>query len=296
MRSVDFPDLVDSAAVVEALDTDAAASASLVGAADSVPDTGASNEFYLSGGQDAGFGRTYEGQNNPGRQVLELEPADDANRDLVRFRFQEGSQPSTVRLTVGLQLPTGFVEQEVHDELSMDPDDPRYLPRILEEESGLVRAIDLYSRSRATHWPRATFTPLRLQGGQAPPLAAWEAAISALETEDAVDLMIAGLQGFEDENLDGVAVQQAMLGHARAQADNAKPRIVLGSVSPEAEGVEDMLAHAEQVRARRFVLVAPSGAEGAVAGLLGHLQYFQSPTFKTIAQPGVELTRSARAS
>jgi hypothetical protein len=37
------------------------------------------------------------------------------------------------------------------------------------------------------------------------------------------------------------------------------------------------------------VLVSPAGAEGALAGLLGHLEYFQSPTFKTVAMPGVPL-------
>src|SRR5262249_48649772 len=44
-----------------------------------------------------------------------------------------------------------------------------------------------------------------------------------------------------------------------------------------------------QVGDRRFVLCAPSGAEGAVAGLLGHLEFFQSPTFKTVVDPGVPL-------
>ena len=104
--------------------------------------------------------------------------------------------------------------------------------------------------------------------------------------------MLAGLQGWSDENLDGVQVQQAMLGHARAQTLDAKPRIVLGSVPPDAsDDVDAIIDHAGQVAGQRFVLVTPSGAEGAMAGLLGHLTYFFSPTFKTVAQPGVELER-----
>lgn len=125
-----------------------------------------------------------------------------------------------------------------------------------------------------------------------PAIAAWQAAIDALAGEDAVDLMIAGLQEWNDENLNGTAVQQAMIGHALAQTDNAKPRIVLGSAPPSANrDVEALIAHRDEVTDRRFVLVTPSGSEGALAGLLGHIEYFQSPTFKTIAQPGVDLVR-----
>jgi hypothetical protein len=36
----------------------------------------------------------------------------------------------------------------------------------------------------------------------------------------------------------------------------------------------------------RFVLVAPHGVVGAIAGRIGSLRYFQSPTFKTISGLG----------
>jgi hypothetical protein len=39
------------------------------------------------------------------------------------------------------------------------------------------------------------------------------------------------------------------------------------------------------VRSDYFVLVAPARLEDAVAGLLGRQDYFQSPTFKTVAAP-----------
>jgi hypothetical protein len=39
------------------------------------------------------------------------------------------------------------------------------------------------------------------------------------------------------------------------------------------------------VRSDHFVLVAPARMEGAFAGLLGRQDYFESPTFKTIASP-----------
>ena len=46
-----------------------------------------------------------------------------------------------------------------------------------------------------------------------------------------------------------------------------------------------MLDHANDVRSDHFVLTAPTGMEGAMAGLLGLQDYFQSPTFKTVAAP-----------
>jgi hypothetical protein len=85
-------------------------------------------------------------------------------------------------------------------------------------------------------------------------------------------------------------VQQALVAHSRTQADNARPRIALLSIQPSLNAdINGIVEHAGQVADRRSVLVAPTGAEGALAGLLGHLEYFQSPTFKTIALPGVPL-------
>ncbi len=290
VRTEDYADLTSGTDIAAALDGDAALTATLEGDGQLLPDIGGDNVFYLAGGSDAGDARRYEGQNNPGSDILEIRAAEGADAALIRLRMRDGSESNTVRLTVSLALDTGVEEQEDHDGLSMDPDNPRYLPTVLETESALVRAVDLYGRERASHWPVATFAPRPLAGGTAPAVAAWQAAIDALAQEDAVDMVLAGLQSWQDENLDGVDVQQRLLGHSRAQADNARPRIVLGSVPPSAnDDVGAILDHVGQVSDRRFVLVTPAGGEGSFAGLLGHLEYFQSPTFKTIAQPGVPL-------
>jgi hypothetical protein len=290
VRTADYEDLPNAAAIAAAINEDASINAALVGNGNLSPDVGAVNAFYLTGGQDAGFARRYEGQNNPGSDILELRAAEGTDAGRIRLRMQDGTEPNTVRLTVGLQLDTGFAEQEVFDNLSMDPDNPRYLPTVLEEGSGFLRAVDLYTRARTTHWPTATFSPRALRNGTAPAMSGWQSAIDALAQEDAVDMVLAGLQEWKDENLSHIQVQQSLLGHSRSQADNAKPRIALGSISPvENDDIGAIIDHAGQVADRRFVLVAPAGAEGAMAGLLGHLEYFQSPTFKTIAQPGVPL-------
>lgn len=290
VRTVDYADHLDATALTAALDSDAALNAQLLGPGTSLPDTTDANTGYLSGGRDPGFARRYAGQNNPGSEILEIRAVEGVEAARLRIRVQDGSEPSTVRLSVGLQLDTGFEEQEVHDALSMDPDDPRYLPTYLENHSALIRAIDLYTRARSTHWPAATVSPKPFRDGAAPPISDWQAAIDRLASEDSVDLVLAGLQDWKDTNLNGITVQQALVAHARVQADNAKPRIALLSIRPaENADIPAIIDHAGQVTDRRAVLVAPAGGEGAVAGLLGHLEYFQSPTFKTIGVPGVPL-------
>jgi hypothetical protein len=82
-----------------------------------------------------------------------------------------------------------------------------------------------------------------------------------------------------------------LLAHAISMADRAAPRIAFGSISPaeqaSADTLTDIRDHAGQVRDRRFVLVAPSGAEGAVAGLVGQLDIQDSPTFKPVQLLGI---------
>jgi len=288
----DYEDLANAQAAIDAFNEGTIVTAELLGDAAVLPDTvPISAAVSLRGGRDAGRAAAYDGENNPGATVLVLVPAEGTDATITRVRMARGSQTGTVRLLTGVDAGAGFVQREEFDNLTMDPDDLRYLPRVL-QDSTLVRAIDLYERSRGTHFPAATRLPSPLIGGAAPNLAAYQAAIDALEAEEAVDLLLAGFQGWRDSNLDGLAVQRHMVGHARSQADAAHPRIALGSIRPNAEGdVGAIVDHSSQLADRRFVLVAPSGAEGALAGLLGHLEFFQSPTFKTIASPGVTVPR-----
>ncbi|HMV69301.1 MAG TPA: phage tail sheath C-terminal domain-containing protein, partial [Myxococcota bacterium] len=258
-----------------------------------LPDLGAT---YLVNGRDAGLARDYAGRNNPAPSVvLTLIPAPDSDGPTTRFQVRTGTAANTVRIQAGQELGGVFTQREDWDNLTMDPDDPGYLPDVL-RGSALLRAVDAYTRSRSTTFPRETLVPAPFANGRMPQLAAFTDALDLLESEDAVDLVLGGLQGWKDAAFNGLAFQQAMLAHSITQADAARPRIALGSVSPgENLDVRGILDHARQVGNRRFVLVTPAGAEGAVAGLLGHLEYFQSPTFKTIAAPGVPLVRYSEA-
>lgn len=290
-RTTDYADLGSAQGIVDAVNADPDVTAALLGAANALPEASTANAAFLLGGRDAGARRRYRGRDNTA-DILELLPAPGVDSTLVRLRVEDGGLPNTVRLRVGLETDGALQPREVHEDLSLDPDSPRFLPSVLAVESAQVRAVALHPTADqgVTRWPTATFAPRVFAGGRMPGIGAWQAAIDALGNEDSVDLLLAGLQDWQDDNLSGIMVQQALLGHARAQADNAKPRIAIGSVRPAANKDTDaLIAHRDEVSDRRFVLVAPAGTEGAMAGLLGHIEYFVSPTFKTVAQPGAPL-------
>jgi hypothetical protein len=70
-------------------------------------------------------------------------------------------------------------------------------------------------------------------------------------------------------------------------ADDGAPRIAFGSITgSEAEDLDMIKDHASAVRNRRFVLVAPPGAAGLVAGSIGRLPSHHSPTFKPLPLHG----------
>jgi len=299
VRTTSYADLASASDIVAALNGDGAVKATLVGVGTALPDPATANpanSFYLTGGRDAGLSRSYVGKNNPDHAIVDFIPAPNSSGSDARFRVSAGTAPNTVRVTAGVDRGAGFQLQETFDDVVLDPDSDRFLPAVLQGESKLLRAVGHIERTRATHLARETPGPTPLVGGTMPTLDAFQSAIDALADEESVDLLLAGLQGWADPSLDGLAVQRALLAHARTQADAAHPRIVLGSIRPsENNDVRAIVDHASQVADRRFVLVAPFGAEGAVAGLLGHLDYFQSPTFKTVADAGVPLVPYADA-
>lgn len=284
-------DLTSAQAIIDALTTSGELQASLASGANASQLPGLDNDFHLHGGRSAGRALPLKGQQNDQDDVVVLVPAPDADAARLRVRVVNGSRQGTVRLIAGIETEAGFEAREQWDNLTMDPDSPGYMPGAL-EGSALLRAIDRFKPSGAVTWPAALSDAKPFAFGAAPSTAAYKDAIDALDGEEAVDMLLAGLQGWADDNLDHLAVQKHMLGHARAQADKARPRIAIGSLATDAgSDVKLALAHAAEVGDRRFVLCSPPGSEGAIAGLLGHLEYFQSPTFKSIAALDVPLPR-----
>lgn len=207
--------------------------------------------------------------------VLRLLPAPEVNPSGLSTRIDsEGN-------TVLVEVFQGGLQERFPD-LVLDPDSERYLPYALLTQSRLIRAQHLTSQPAATALPAATAIPLQFENGAAPTIQAYQDAIERLSDDPRIDLVFACVDpGLNDNQVR--QVHQSLLAHAVTMADNGSPRIAFGSVtSNEQRDRNRVRDHAAAVRNRRFVLVSPAGAEGAVAGAIGRMNPQDSPTFKPV--------------
>ncbi len=255
----------------------------VVGAATQLPDAGAG--VALQGGRNRGPALALIGDTS-GEPLLELVPARRPPSGLGISVSRGTSTLDGSTAVVNLAVFVGDSAEETFANLTMDPDDERYLPAAL-ESSALVRALDLFVRSRMTSIPRNMARPASFGNGTSPLVDDYLSALERLESAEQVDLVIASSANQLAE-ADVIAVQQAVIAHCEKMATVARNRIGLGSVTAsENTNVPQALSHADDVRSDYFVLAAPAGAEAALAGLLSRQDYFQSPTFKTVASLGV---------
>ena len=215
--------------------------------------------------------------------LLELVPAP---RVTAGLEVQVASAVSTIdgsTAVVNLEVFADDERVETFSDLTMDPDDPNYLPHLLAEASAFLRAFDLFVRSRTTSLPRALARAVPLTQGSSPGTDDYVGALERLESAEEVDLVIASVTD-QLEDADIRTVHQAVAAHCTKMAEPARNRIGLGSVTrSETASPAAILDHANDVRSDHFVLVAPADGDAGVAGLLGRQDYFKSPTFKTIA-------------
>jgi hypothetical protein len=222
-----------------------------------------------------------EGSDEP---LLEIAPAPGVTASLSVGVTQAVSTIDGATPVVNLNVIADGELAETYANLTMDPDDPNYLPDVL-DTSGLIRAIDLFVRSRTTSFPQAVVKPRPLGGGAAPLADDYQSALERLERAEEVDLVIAAVTNQLDDPAVRV-VHKAVVAHCTRMADVARNRIGVGAVTAgEAGDVGQILDHADDVRSDHFILAAPARMEGAVVGLLGRQDFFHSPTFKTIAAP-----------
>jgi hypothetical protein len=266
--------------VVTALTGNAFVDAVKVAPAAAALDTAATNSGFLTGGR--------------GREPV-VRLADAADRDVAEIGVAPDVDATgwVLRLTTtsgGFRLSlddAAGAALERHEDLTTDPDSDRYLVAVLEAESARIRGFDLYTRSGVSELPAATGGRRRLSASAPPPTAAYLAAIDALAADERIDLLAASVQAFGNAALDVRQVDAALRAYAEAAADRGAPAIAFGSVGPDEDEVGEIIDHANSVRSPRFVLCAPYGTHTAVAGLVGRLDVFRSPTFK-----GVPLLRT----
>ena len=266
--------------VVAALAGNAFVDVAVVAPTTAALDTAAANSGFLT----SGHGR---------EPVVRL--VDAADHDVAEIGGALEVDPTgwLLRLTTtsgGFRLSlddAGGTNLEQHEGLTTDPDSDRYLVAVLDAESTRIRGFDLYTRSGVTELPTATGGRRPLSPSAPPPTAAYLTAIDALAADERIDLLAASVQVFDDAALVVRQVDSALRAYAEAAADRGAPAIAFGSVGPAEDEVGEILDHANTVRSPRFVLCAPYGAHAAVAGLVGRLDVFRSPTFK-----GVPLLRT----
>lgn len=221
----------------------------------------------------------------------------EGSTDVLMTLFPEpGVDPDgvTVQITaaaadnVRVRIFRDGAQQEDFTRLSMNPDadSGNYLPAILLRDSALVHVRQASSLGEADQLPAAT-TPLPLAGGSSPNAAAYQTAIDLLGEDPRINLVLASVEPTRTETLTRT-VHQALVAHAVTQADAGSPRVAFGAVTPgEQVDLDRIRDHAAAVRNRRFVLVTPSGAAGAVVGAIARTNPEVSPTFKSVPLFGV---------
>jgi hypothetical protein len=213
--------------------------------------------------------------------LLQLLPADGIDSTGLSVRIDAGANNR-----IAVRVFQGGL-QEQFDDLELNPDSERYLPYVLIAQSRFIRVRPLSSLAEGKRLPRATDAPAEFANGTSPGVAQYLEAIDRLADDPRIDLLLASIEPGRS-NSDVRQIHQALLAHAVAMADNGAPRIAFGSVTAdEQRSLQKVRDHAAAVRNRRFVLVAPAGAEGAVAGAVGRMNPQDSPTFKPVPLFGV---------
>jgi hypothetical protein len=216
-------------------------------------------------------------------------PRDGSTTPLMELVVADGASPdglsvqialSTDRRTINMQLFQAGL-QESFTGLVTDPDDDNYLPLVLQTQSRILRARIDNSLAADARMPKATDAPVAFHDGTSPTTQQYADAIDLLSDDTRADLVLAAIEPNRPRG-ERRAIHQALAAHAVRMADDGAPRIAFGSLAADEKTLGDIREHSALVRSRRFVLVAPSGAEGAVVGVIGRLNPQDSPTFKPV--------------
>lgn len=192
---------------------------------------------------------------------------------------------------LSIQRP-GSADPELHRNLSLDPHlDSRDVVNVLKANSDLALAKVKADAQKAGISPvhKAGDDAVKLAGGKEAAAPDYLKAIEKLKDEPDVDMVLAAVQDFS--NLPKVIkIYGAVISHCQLMAEDSKGRIGFGQLAqdmkpgPAKEMVGNLVSD-------RFVLVAPNGVAGAMAGRVGGLSYFQSPTFKNVGGLGAFASR-----
>jgi hypothetical protein len=233
--------------------------------------------------------------------------ANDIRVKLEGKEDDEGNK-SMVRLTLNFKDAVEF-----YDNLYLDPTHDRYFCKVVNSQSDLVTAENPGGNKKAkknnkndkkeedeedTGGPAVVEdtgtkdlpndVEDTLSGGTSPLAKDYDDALMKLEGEDDVDMVLASFEDYSDWDM-VKHVYASIDSHCQVMSGNCMNRIGFGSAPPPSnfptaeDEVEFITKQTLTLNSDRFVLVAPSGYSGAVAGLVGNLPVHQSPTFKNLS-------------
>ncbi len=189
----------------------------------------------------------------------------------VSIKVEAGSTPDSAKVSIS----DGMV-RESFDNLVMDSSGEFYLIDHIKQNSELVTVKDSYSTSKAPNNNPGEIEA-NLSGGTSGAISKsdYEAALEKLEGDQDVDIVLAC-------DVTDPEIHSLIEAHSMKMSTDAKNRIGFGTVA-SGESISDICNRTIVMASDRFVLVAPYGNLGALAGLVSRLNYFESPTFKPLS-------------
>lgn len=188
-----------------------------------------------------------------------------------RIAVKVEGDADSVRMSV-----TDGANMEIYDDVAMNASGANYLVDVINQRSALVSADDLHSSAKFPNNNPAV-VEAALSGGVTGVIskADYEAALDKLEGEPDVDIVAAC-------DISDPEIHALIEAHCLKMSIDAKNRIGLGTIAKN-ESIKDICNRTTVMASDRFVLIAPFGCLGAVAGLMSRLNYFESPTFKPVS-------------
>jgi hypothetical protein len=216
-----------------------------------------------------------------GKPILRLTPAPRVSTTGLSVKLTAESDG-----TITAQVLQNGV-QETFSGLNMDPDSDGFLPSVLADGSRFIQAQLLPSVTdpgKTLPVPPVGDAGV-LTGGASPTVDDYNTAIDLLTDDTRIDTLIATLEPNRSD-ADVSSIHQTLAAQASTMADKGAPCIAYGSITanenaPGPNRIASIRAHAAAVHSRRFVLVSPPGAAGAVAGTIARFDPQDSPTFKS---------------
>lgn len=180
---------------------------------------------------------------------------------------------------VRIEISDGKQNNEAFEGTMNKADEPTYIVDQINKNSKVLYAEPLVSEPNA----ETLLRPYEgtLEGGtfEQPSESDYEKALELLELEPNIDAVyVCDSWNPKIHALVDAHCQNMSLGK---EPKPLGPRIGIGTVAP-GEPIEDILKRSEVLASDRFILAAPYGVAGAVAGLISKLNYFESPTFKPL--------------